>query len=128
MVTKATSLRRGKLKLNRIRAQGMRHVPTDAENKFWRQVRARRLREHKFKRQVLIGSYIVDFVCIERRLVVELDGGQHDLNKGYDQARNSFLAFKGFRVLRFWNDEVLRNMDGVVEGVLRALDEKPPSP
>ena len=105
----------------------MRHMPMDAERKFWWQVRDRRLGGFKFKRQIPIGKYIVDFVCVEKRLVVELDGGQHALQEDYDRIRDKFLESRGYRVLRFWNDEVLTNMDGVIEGVLMAL-QQPPHP
>ena len=111
----------------RVFARAMRHMPMDAERKFWWQVRDRRLSGFKFKRQIPIGKYIVDFVCVEKRLVVELDGGQHALQEDYDRIRDKFLEARGYRVLRFWNDEVLTNMDGVIEGVLMAL-QQPPHP
>ncbi len=104
----------------------MRHIPTDAERKFWWQVRDRRLAGYKFKRQWPIGKYIVDFVCLECGLIVELDGGQHSERVVYDAARAAFLAAAGYRVMRFWNDEVLKNMEAVIEGVLIALKEKAP--
>src|SRR5207237_10375773 len=80
---------------------------------------------HKFKRQFLIGRYIVDFVCLEARLVVELDGGQHADQAAYDEVRDTFLKARGFRVLRFWNLEFLTNQDGVLETLLCQLEVAP---
>ncbi len=129
MVTQKTVSSRKAKTVHRTFARGMRHIPMDAEKKFWWQVRDRRLAGYKFKRQFLIGRYIVDFVCLDQRLVVELDGGQHTLQESYDRVRDDFLKAQGFRVLRFWNTDVLTNMDGVTEGVLIALKQKSsPSP
>jgi len=90
-------------------------------------VRDRRLGGHKFKRQVLIGSYIVDFVCIERELIVELDGGQHAERRVYDEKRDAFLRAQGFRVIRVRNIDLMENIDGVMEMALEEL-ERSPSP
>jgi very-short-patch-repair endonuclease len=112
-------------------ARAMRHIPMDAERKFWWRVRDRRLNGYKFKRQFLICKYIVDFVCLDRKLIVELDGGQHRVQVEYDEARSAFLRARGYRVMRFWNYDVLTNIEGVLEGVLRALGKTPspqPSP
>ena len=101
------------------------------ERKFWWRVRDRRLGGYKFKRQLLIGPYIADFACLERKLIVELDGGQHATQLGYDSRRSDFLRSQGFHILRFWNTEVLTNMDGVMETVFQALETAPltlPSP
>ncbi len=103
----------------------MRREPTQCEKKFWWLVRNRRLGAHKFKRQVPIGSYIADFVCVERKIIVELDGGQHADHVAYDQARDAFLRSKGFRVIRIWDSEFLENIDGVMDMVLRELDGSP---
>ena len=103
----------------------MRRESTDAERKFWYAVRDRRLGGHKFKRQVLIGNFVADFVCAERGLVVELDGGQHATQEGYDKSRDAFLAAKGFRVVRIWNDEFLKSKDGVLDMLLSLLDGSP---
>ena len=127
MVTTHTISTRKSQTFQRTNARTMRHVPTDAEKKFWWQVRDRRLAGYKFKRQFLIGRYIVDFVCLDRGLVVELDGGQHAQQTAYDKEREAFLRTRGFRVIRFWNYDVLTNMDGIVESVLREL-KKPPHP
>ncbi len=117
---------RNEKQLNRNRARGMRHEATDAEKKFWLAVRDRRLDGHKFKRQVLVANYIIDFVCLERFLIVELDGGQHSAKR--DAKRNTALASRGFRILRFWNNEVLNNMDGVLSKVSMELGAGAPSP
>jgi very-short-patch-repair endonuclease len=106
----------------RANARRMRHEPTDAERKFWSRARGRAFAGYKFKRQYPIGCYIVDFVCLEHRLIVELDGGQHARQEGYDEERTAFLQARGFRVMRFWNDEFLKHPDETMEGVLLALE------
>ncbi|WP_295613326.1 endonuclease domain-containing protein [uncultured Lamprocystis sp.] len=95
---------------------------TDAERRLWYHLRAGRLGVH-FRRQAPIGPYIVDFAAIDRCLVVELDGGQHAEpdQADYDKARTAYLEGRGFRVLRFWNNEVLENTEGVLERILEAL-------
>jgi very-short-patch-repair endonuclease len=110
-------------------ARALRHNQTDAERKLWEQVRNRRLAGFKFKRQHSIGSYIADFVCIEKQLIVELDGGQHAKQISYDAEREAFLSTKGYCVLRFWNVDVLTNMEGVIATVLLELNGgQAPSP
>ena len=104
-------------------AKAMRHQPTNAEAIIWTALRGARLQGCKFKRQQPIGVYIVDFVCIECELVVEIDGGQHDVSE--DLARTSWLQSQGFRVLRFWNNEVIERKDDVLESIIRALREYP---
>jgi lysyl-tRNA synthetase class 2 len=106
----------------------MRKEMTDAERAFWWQVRDRRFYGHKFRRQYLIGKYIADFVCLERRLVVEIDGSQHAERTAYDLARDTFIASQGFRVLCFWNGEILTGLDGVMQVVLDALGGEAVSP
>src|SRR6185437_7190696 len=92
----------------RSRARAMRRTPTDAELRLWRLLRDRRLNGIKFLRQVPIGPYIVDFLCVGAKLIVEADGSQHaECNR--DKVRDAYLASQGWRVLRFWNNEVLRN-------------------
>ena len=89
-------------------------------------LRLRQLDDHKFRRQYVIGPYIVDFVCLQRRLVVEVDGGQHGQERaGYDAERTRWLQSRGHRVLRFWNNDVLRNVDGVLEVIRQTLAEVP---
>jgi len=94
-------------------ARDLRQNMTDAERRLWRELRCGSLGA-RFRRQVPIGPYIVDFACFPRRLVIEIDGGQH-LGDTRDQARDAWLADQGFRVLRFWNHEVLKNVEGVLE-------------
>ena len=105
----------------------MRLNPTDAERRLWSMLRDRRMPAFKFKRQFVIAPYIVDFVCFERRLIVEADGSQHAESE-YDQRRDSVLNSQGFSVLRFWNNDVLGNMSGVLETIASALAESPPHP
>ena len=100
-------------------AARLRRAQTDVEQRFWLAVRDRRLAGAKFRRQATIGAYVVDFVCIEAMLVVELDGGQHD--EAADAVRTRFLEAQGYRVLRFWNNEILENMDGVLQVVSAGL-------
>ena len=98
----------------------LRSRQTDAERKLWFAVRDRRLSGFKFVRQEAIGHFIVDFVCRDKRLVVEVDGGQH-ADSAEDAARDAFLAGEGYRVIRFWNNDVLTNRDGVLTVILQAL-------
>src|SRR5690348_4198882 len=109
------------------RAKALRRGQTDAEKKLWSRLRASQLGA-KFRRQHPIGGYIADFCCIEQRLIVELDGGQHFEQRGYDLRRSQALEALGFRVLRFWNDDVLLRTDGVANAILLALKQPPPPP
>jgi len=95
------------------------------EAKLWQHLRAKRFLGHKFKRQVPIGKYIVDFCCHNSRLVIELDGGQHneDEHKDKDQRKESYLKKENFKVVRFWNNEIDYNLDGVLEVVRRNLED-----
>ena len=102
-------------------AKRMRHSPTDAETRLWRNLRAGRLAGYKFRRQQPLGRYIVDFVCFEERLVIEVDGGQHLDAQLSDASCTKWLESEGFRVLRFWNDDVLLRNSLVLEEILRAL-------
>jgi very-short-patch-repair endonuclease len=97
----------------RERARSLRQNMTDAEWRLWQILRSHRVKGHKFRRQVPIGRYIADFVCHEARLIVEVDGGQHDRSSPQEAERNGFLQNEGYRILRFWNNEVLVNLDGV---------------
>lgn len=94
---------------------------TEVERRLWYALRARRIDGFKFRRQRPIGPYIVDFVCLERGLVVELDGGQHAERVEYDGRRDSYLNRAGYAVLRFWNHEVSENIDGVMQAIDMAL-------
>jgi adenine-specific DNA-methyltransferase len=104
-------------------ARQLRREQTVAERKLWYALRGRRFHGFKFRRQQPIGPYIVDFVCFEERLVVELDGDQHGTEQGqiYDAVRTRLLEGDGFRVLRFPNQELLKNFDGTLEGIARKL-------
>ena len=103
------------------RARRLRRDATDAERALWRVLRGRAIAGLKFRRQHPIGRYIVDFVCLERRLIVELDGGQHTAE--VDGPRTAYLEAAGYRVVRFWNPDVLRNPEGVVEVIVAAAGE-----
>jgi very-short-patch-repair endonuclease len=100
---------------------------TDAEKKLWSALRAHRLNSLSFRRQTPIGPFIVDFVCQEQRLVIELDGGQHAESKS-DIERDRWLAAKGYRLLRFWNSDVLRNREGVLQAIVDAASKATPLP
>jgi very-short-patch-repair endonuclease len=106
-------------------AKKLRANMTDAERRLWYRLRAHRFDGQKFKRQVPVGSSVVDFACLGRKLVIEVDGGQHADNRN-DDVRDSYLRREGFRVLRFWNNDVLRNTEGVLEVIVSALAS--PSP
>ncbi len=107
---------RGKVRLERR----LRRQATDAETKLWFTLRDRRLGGFKFVRQEAIASYVVDFVCREKRLIIEVDGGQHADNPR-DRVRDAALAAEGYHVLRFWNSDVLSNKDGVLTVILAKL-------
>jgi very-short-patch-repair endonuclease len=108
-------------RMNVDRARGLRLGMTEAEQTLWYRVRNRQLDGCKFRRQHSIDRFVVDFVCAERMLVVELDGGQHLEQQEYDEARTRYLQTKGYRVLRFWNNDVLTNIESVLEAVMGAL-------
>ncbi|MGC2027777.1 endonuclease domain-containing protein [Bradyrhizobium sp.] len=107
------------------RARRLRNTPTDAEGVLWYRLRSRRLDGYKFVRQEPIGPYTVDFICRECRLIVEVDGGQH-AESPRDAIRDKWLADHNYLVLRFWNNDVLGNMAGVLETIVSALAETPP--
>ena len=100
----------------------LRNEATYAEQLMWHCLRKRSLEGYKFTRQYGVGPYILDFYCPEKRLAVEIDGGQHDENRAYDEKRTEFLNQANIRVLRYWNNEVQENLDGVCEDILRHLD------
>ena len=104
------------------RAQSLRAASTDAERKLWGMLRNRKLNGFKFTRQTPILNYFADFVCRERMLIVELDGSQH-AESGYDERRDALLVADGYRVLRFWNDE-LRDAEAVRETILAAAERR----
>jgi very-short-patch-repair endonuclease len=106
------------------RARDLRKNITDAERAFWRRVKDRRFRGLKFRRQVPMGYYIVDFLCHETKIIVELDGGQHVERTEYDEKRTQFLEEQGYQVIRFWDNEVLKNMEGVLLKLSRMCNLK----
>ena len=103
------------------RARGLRRTSTDAEQLLWQQVRDRRLDGYKFRRQVPIGPYIADFVCVSGRLVIELDGSQHHEQTTDDQQRTQWMEGAGYRVLRVWNNDIFHRMDSVLEAIIAEL-------
>jgi very-short-patch-repair endonuclease len=111
----------------RRRARRLRAEPTDAECLLWWALRDRQCHGHRFRRQHPIGPYIADFVCIEAMLVIEVDGGQH-ADRDSDKVRDAYLRGHGWRVLRFWNHEVLGNRDGVLAVIVAELEQPPPQP
>jgi adenine-specific DNA-methyltransferase len=108
----------------KAKARELRRNPTEAEQKLWSHIRMRQIGGHKFRRQRPLGSYIVDFVCLEKRVVIEVDGGQHSEQIAYDMERGVWLEAQGFRVLRFWDNEVLRSIDVVKEVIAEALNSE----
>ena len=108
------------------RARRLRREQTDPERRFWYKVRNRRLGGYKFVRQEPIGPYFADCVCRDQKLVVERDGGQHAEN-ARDISRDAFLVSRGYRVLRFWNHEIMTNLDGVLETIWAALETPLPA-
>jgi very-short-patch-repair endonuclease len=110
-------------------AKALRTNQTEAEQRLWYHLRAHRFMELKFKRQKPMGRYIVDFVCEEHRLIIEIDGGQHAEQATYDQQRDAWLCSQGYTVLRFWNNDVMQNLEGVLEQIHGVLTLSPsPSP
>jgi very-short-patch-repair endonuclease len=111
----------------RDRARRLRHNQTEAEYKLWTRLRARQL-EVKFRRQHPIGPFIVDFCCLERRLIIELDGGQHAAQVKADERRSALLERKGYRVLRFWDNQVMAEIEAVIEQLAVVLRSPHPDP
>ena len=111
-------------------AKQLRANATDTERLLWSRLRAGRLEELKFRRQEPIGQYIVDFICYEQRLVIECDGGQHMVQQEKDRIRDAWLEQQGYRILRFWNNDILKHMELVLETILEACQrgqQPPPS-
>lgn len=103
-------------------ASRLRRNATNVERTLWQALRNRQLEGFKFRRQATVGPYIVDFLCIEAKLIVELDGGQH--SDDADRLRTDFLKSQGLSMLRFWNHDVVENFDGVAESIRLALLQK----
>ena len=109
-------------------ARQLRRQLTPQERRLWYLLRDRRFARYKFRRQHPMGPYILDFACCAARLAVELDGGQHDELARYDARRRAWLGFQGWRVLRFWNNELMENEEAVLGRILEALELGVPSP
>ena len=109
-------------------AKELRRNSTDAERLLWRHLKAKQFEGHKFRRQEQIGRFIVDFVCYEKKIIVEADGSQHAMEKEKDEERTEWLNSQGFMVLRFWNHEILTNIEGVLGVVKNRCLETPLSP
>ena len=107
------------------RARSLRRKMTEPERLLWSKLRNRRFAEFKFRRQVPLGPFIADFVCFEQRLILELDGGQHTLQREYDAQRTRWLNENDFRVVRFWNHELTHDAAAVEELIWRKLHEDP---
>jgi very-short-patch-repair endonuclease len=110
-----------KTALSQKRAEVLRRQSTEAEKKLWLHLRNRQIEGVKFRRQAPIGAYIADFLAVDALLIIELDGGQHSDQASYDDKRTAWLQQQGYRVLRFWNNDVLANTEGVVEVIQRFL-------
>ncbi|HEY7315940.1 MAG TPA: endonuclease domain-containing protein [Candidatus Binatia bacterium] len=119
---------RAKDHITRERARQLRRDQTDAEQRLWANLRDRQLSGAKFRRQHPIGPFVADFCCPQRKLVVELDGGQHAEDVATDDKRSRFLEERGYRVLRFWNHDVLQNTEAVLDRITEALSDPHPCP
>jgi len=106
------------------RAKALRRDMTEAESRLWKHLRVHRMGDVHFRRQHAIGNYIVDFCAPRRKLVIELDGSQHLEQKAYDAERTEFLKAQGYKVLRFWNHDVMNNLDAVLTVIWSTLQEE----
>lgn len=109
-----------------VRAHALRQSATDAEHKLWQRLRAGQLNDFKFRRQHSLPPYIVDFACLKARVIVELDGSQHDDEQ--DATRTRFLEAQGFKVVRFWDNDVLRDTDTILEAILSVVENRTLTP
>jgi len=109
---------------NTQRARALRKNQTDAERLLWQHLRGRQLLGYKFRRQFPIGDYIVDFACLPLKLIIEVDGSQHMSNVNYDNARTLYLENHGFQVVRFWNNDVLTEINSVLEALTLTLSQR----
>jgi very-short-patch-repair endonuclease len=114
----------------KLLARILRKHQTDSETLLWNYLRDRRMKGSKFRRQYPIGSYIVDFVCTDKKVIIELDGGQHAEQEAEDKKRTKYLEGMGYRMVRFWNNQVLNETESVLEEIYLILDtpSPPPSP
>jgi very-short-patch-repair endonuclease len=111
-----------------VLGKALRNRPTDAEQFLWKYLRLKQMEGLKFRRQQPIDNYIVDFICLEKRIIIEVDGGQHATQKDDDTVRDKYLRQQGFHVLRFWNNEVLQNINGVLEDISDRVYHPPLNP
>ena len=109
------------------RARTLRKNLTDAEKHLWKHLRMDQLDNLRFRRQAPIDQYVVDFVCFEKRLIIEADGGQHNDSES-DRIRDAYLKEQGFRVMRFWNHDILSNVQGVLEMIRASCQDSPTAP
>ena len=105
-------------------AKSLRRAMTEAEQRLWYHLRNRRLNGYKFKRQYPIGNYIADFICLEKNLIIEADGGQHLEQAAYDAERSRYLESRGYSVLRFWNHDILQQTEAVLTHILHHLENR----
>lgn len=119
---------KGQTQRGKRHARTLRKSETDAERKIWQLLRSRSLKGVKFRRQHPIGPYIIDFICINAKLIIELDGSQHLQQQTYDEQRTMFLEQAGYRVIRFWDNDVLLQTERVMQAIYDALDLGHPSP
>jgi very-short-patch-repair endonuclease len=109
-------------------AKALRNAATDAEKRLWSHLKSSQMERIKFRRQEPIEGFIVDFVSYEKRLIIELDGGQHGTSKEKDEQRDHVLASHGFKVLRFWDNDVFQNLQGMLEVIRKHCRERAPTP
>ena len=105
-------------------AKQLRKNTTEAEKLLWYYIKNKQVKNYKFRRQAAIGNYIVDFLCPKRKLIIELDGGQHNDNIKYDENRTKYLNTLGYKVLRFWDNDVFKNMNDILETIYRELNDE----
>ena len=109
-------------------SRDLRKNMTDVERMLWAKIRSHQLQGFRFRRQHPVGNYIADFVCIELKLIIELDGGQHSNQQEYDMERTQWLQTKGYKMVRFWNNDVIENLEGVLLTISTYLPPSQPSP
>ena len=110
------------------RARRLRNQSTDAERHLWQHLRGKQIAGYRFRRQVPVAGFIADFACLEAKVIVELDGGQHAQNVGYDAQRDRLIEAQGFRILRFWDNQVFLETQAVLQEIMRALEASSPHP
>ena len=108
------------------RAKQLHRNMTPAEVKLWARLRAHRLEGIHFRNQHAVGKYIVDFCAPRKKLIIELDGSQHLEQEGYDHERTEYLQSKGYQILRFWNNDVMKDIDNVIRAIIQAMDSERP--